>query len=558
MSVLVINLTRFGDLLQSAAALRALARKTDRNEREHGIRASNRVGVVCLSSFTDATAFLPDVTDVFPLPGATLLGALAPCPENNENASSGKHWTIALATLSAWEKELREHFANALICNITPTIASRALARLLAQQAPIAGFGIDSHGFGISSSMWASFMQATTSSRGASPFNIVDIFRRVAGDESLHADASLRPPGADVLQAMRERLHTMAPEAKGFVALQLGASEERRQWPVPFFAKVGNAAWETFGLCPVLLGSSSEKGMAAEYAAHASSPFISLAGETSLPELAAALLCTSLLVSNDTGTLHLASGLGLPVIGIFLATAQPWDTGPYAEGGYSLEPDMPCHPCSFGTPCTQAHACRSRIEPETVISLVAHVLSIPAEHPSPDNAPQALPAPCKNARIWRTTRDTHGFADLTSLSGHDAVTRTVWLRAQRQLYRQFLDRKPGQPFSPAELPPMHSLPHDDILGLSRECGIAINMLAALEEQGTLLLLRPLPAIVERFWASWQRVAAYLRESCFFPVLALLWREETQACQDISSAIALAEQYRALLLAVQASLPDNRQ
>lgn len=38
-----------------------------------------------------------------------------------------------------------------------------------------------------------------------------------------------------------------------------------------------------------------------------------------------------MLITNDTGTMHLAAGLNLPILAIFLATAQPWDTGPYQE-----------------------------------------------------------------------------------------------------------------------------------------------------------------------------------------------------------------------------------
>ena len=93
--------------------------------------------------------------------------------------------------------------------------------------------------------------------------------------------------------------------------------------------------------------------------------------------------------------------------------------------------------------------------------------------------------------------------------------------------------------------------------LTRECTVAIKMLDALEEQGKLLLIRPLPKIAEHFWGSWRRVAAHLCESRFFPVLALLWREETQTCQDVPSALAIVEQYRILLSSVLASLPGNQ-
>ena len=62
MNILVINLTRFGDLLQSAASVRALAGG-----------GKHRLGVVCLENFTAGAELLPEVDAVFPLPSSTIL-----------------------------------------------------------------------------------------------------------------------------------------------------------------------------------------------------------------------------------------------------------------------------------------------------------------------------------------------------------------------------------------------------------------------------------------------------------------------------------------------------
>ena len=549
-NTLVINLTRFGDLLQSAAALRALAQKTNGpGTCENASTPAGKLGLVCLHNFAAAAAFLPGVTEVFPFPGSAILTALATQPAMDKTVAT-KHWSGALVALEQWQKTIRESLGEAILCNITPTLASKVLAKLLAGEKCVTGFGIDEHGFGVSTTLWANFLQATATSRGVSPFNIVDLFRKVAGDTSLARDASLVPPEDSLRRAMREKLTLANPQARGFVALQLGASEERRRWPAAFFAAVGEALWCNLGFCPVLLGSGDEKRLAEKYSAAATQPFISLVGKTSLPELAAVLQNTALLISNDTGTLHLASGLGVPVIGIFLATAQPWDTGPYAQGSISLEPDMPCHPCSFGTRCPHDNSCRAAISPRMVTGIAEAVIS----GSDPSAAAQLLEK--HDTRIWRTSRDASGFADLLSLSGHDTAMRTVWLRLQRHLYRQFLDRKPDEPFVPAPFPELPPMPLETAEQLAHECATASSMVSALREQGTMLLTHPLPKITERFWISWQRLSAYLRDSSYLPVLSLLWQIETQNCQEISTAIELAKQYQTLFEAIIRFLPHN--
>ena len=573
MNTLVVNLTRFGDLLQSAAALSGLA-------------ARGKVALVCLDNFKPAAAFLPHLDRVFPLPGGKLLAAL--------HTQDGRAvWKNALADLAVWADGIRAEFQPDYVCNLTPTLSARLLSRYLAGQKDVQGFGLDTLGFGVNSTPWAAFMQGAAKARGVSPFNIVDLFRKVAlppcgigatpaevdtqqayrlapcpektatgmafnsprnssvGTGVLPdnaADASLVLPPQEILDALREQLRTAAPRGtRGFVALQMGASEDRRRWPEASFAALGDQLWQTEQYCPVLLGTEGERPLADRYAALAGSPFIDLVGRTKLPQLAAALRAVALLVSNDTGTLHLASGLGVPVLGIFLATAQPWDTGPYSPGNYSLEPDLACHPCPFGTACTHDLACHTAIRPATVLALARRRLALAvggkAEKPAPDYA---------GSRVWQSGIDAFGFADLQSLSGHENETRTLWLRAQRHLYRQFLDRNPATAFVPQASPPLPLAP-EAARALAQECRNCLTMLDALQQQGQLLLARPLPQVQERFMATWQRLADFFRQSPQLAALALLWREETQNSSDVQNALDLAAQYHSLLNAVLDSL-----
>ncbi len=539
MNILVVSLTRFGDLLQSAAALSVLARD--------GSDGPHRLALVCLDNFASTATFLPHLERTFPLPGGRLLAAL-------QTGRDTKNWRDAVSHLDQWAGEIRAAFAPDRICNLTPTLSARLLSRYLAANGAVDGFGLDGMGFGVNSTPWAAFMQGAAKSRGVSPFNVVDLFCKVAGgpadapcEAKGPADASLLPPHRDMVDDMRARLVSCAPpNCRGFVALQMGASEDRRRWPEASFAAVGDSLWRTEQLCPLLLGSDSERPLAERYAALAGAPFIDMVGRTKLSQLAAALRAATMLVSNDTGTLHLASGLGTPVLGIFLATAQPWDTGPYRAGNCSLEPDLPCHPCAFGSRCAHDLACHAAVRPETVLALArSYLAGRDWRDASDDRGPDAY----AGSRIWRSESDPWGFADLSSLSGHEEDARTVWLRGQRHFYRQFLDRDQSRAFAPRPLAAPLALKADAALALAEACRSTLTMLDALLQQGELLLARPLPQVRERFLATWQRTASFLRESPLLAALALLWQEETQNSDDLPTALVLAGQYRDLLAAL---------
>ena len=235
------------------------------------------------------------------------------------------------------------------------------------------------------------------------------------------------------LQTAR-RLLAHAPVIRhGFIGMQLGASEKRRQWPVSHFVELGKRIWQEEGICPVLLGEASERPLADEYARLTSTPFVDVVGQTNIFELGAVLREMAMLVTNNTGTMHLAAGLGLPLLSIFLATAQPCDTGPYLPGSCCLEPTLPCHPCPHDHDCVLGEKCRHHISASIVADLVLAKLT------SGQWREGITTSACREARIWQTATDSRGFITTTCLSDHKADDRTLWLCQQRVYWRRILD-----------------------------------------------------------------------------------------------------------------------
>ncbi|MHC1700958.1 MAG: glycosyltransferase family 9 protein [Humidesulfovibrio sp.] len=521
MNVLVLNLTRLGDLLQSQPTVAGLKAQ------------GHRVGLACLENFAPAAGLMQGLDGLFPFPGARVLARL------------DQDWRLALAGYREAVDRVRREFAPDLVINLTPSEPARLMAMQFGA-AQTRGFALDDHGFNADSCAWAAFLQLASSTRGASPFNIVDIFRRIAGLSGAPGASGgfgLRGPGLEARSETLIRLHSALPVAppKGYVALQLGASEDRRRWPVERFAQVAQGLWQA-GYAPVLVGTAAEKDLGrrlrAQLNAPVPTPVIDLMGGTDLPALAAVLAACGLLVTNDTGTMHLAAGLGVPCLAVFLATAQPWDTGPYLPGSICLEPDLDCHPCGFGQACGQNESCRRAIAAQTVLDLALGLLE--------DRAPTGTTA---GARVWRTIIGADGLVDLASLSGHGQDDRTRLIRLQRGLYRRYLD---GEGFDAAATPA--GLSAGAVGSLSSALGAASDFLFLLERQGQLLGREPLKSVKAKFLATWQRVQSVLCADPRLTILSSLWMFESERPGlGMPEILALTTRFRALIDALRSSI-----
>src|SRR5262249_59320215 len=99
-------------------------------------------------------------------------------------------------------------------------------------------------------------------------------------------------------------------DADFLVALQPGASEERKRWRPERFAELADALTERFGARVLICGSAAEKALGRQVIGRAKHPVIDGVGKTTLAGLASLLRRCALLVTNDTGTMHLATAVG--------------------------------------------------------------------------------------------------------------------------------------------------------------------------------------------------------------------------------------------------------
>jgi heptosyltransferase-2 len=104
-----------------------------------------------------------------------------------------------------------------------------------------------------------------------------------------------------------------------------------------------------------------------------------LAGATTLPVLAAVLSLSAACVSNDSGAMHLAAAVGVPVVGVFGPTNEQ-ATSPLPRAGVATEVlthPVWCRPCMLRE-CPIDHRCMARIEPARVGDAVGRIARVPA------------------------------------------------------------------------------------------------------------------------------------------------------------------------------------
>lgn len=157
------------------------------------------------------------------------------------------------------------------------------------------------------------------------------------------------------------------------VVMHVGGNWDLKQWPVENFAKLTDALVKDFNAKVIICGGANDIALGekiAQLTAH--KPFI-LAGKTNFSELVALLKQASLVISADSGPLHVASSVGTSVIGLFGPT-HPAVTGPRGRGkSIIIRHEVGCNtkPCYHLT--CRDNICMKAIGVNDVISKVREI-----------------------------------------------------------------------------------------------------------------------------------------------------------------------------------------
>lgn len=199
---------------------------------------------------------------------------------------------------------------------------------------------------------WQLYRESLTQNNRHNPFHWADLFSLDFGLPVL------RLPGAK-------------PAGRGRIGIFTGASEASKRPEPAFWARLATQLARR-GYKPVLLGGPSEAGTGAEIIARGAKA-ANFCGKTDLSQLAILLKSLDLLITPDTGPMHLADWLGVPVLNLSMGNVSAAETGPTRPGQRILRAAMSCAGC---WQCSRGSlACHNAFLPEPVAGFAADLAS---------------------------------------------------------------------------------------------------------------------------------------------------------------------------------------
>jgi heptosyltransferase-2 len=203
-------------------------------------------------------------------------------------------------------------------------------------------------------------------------FYYLDMMRALGFDAG-PPDTTLRLT-TEMRQAARRLLESFdCQPGEPLIGIHPGAAGgTAKRWIREHYAEVGERLASTRHGRVVLLGGPGELDLTREIRSRIQAPVIDLATKTSLVELMGVIDALSVLVTNDSGPMHLAAALGTPTVAIFGPTDER-ETGPMGRHSKVLRKHVDCSPCLLKD-CPTDHRCMTEVGVEEVVDAAAQLL----------------------------------------------------------------------------------------------------------------------------------------------------------------------------------------
>lgn len=409
--ILIVNLTRFGDLLQTSPVIGGLKR----------LRRGCEITLLAEKSFAEVCEGIPALDRIYRIDLDTLGAELL---EGGAKLVSGFNYVRRVVD------DLRsEGFSLGL--NYSSSKMTAVFMGLL-RIPDLRGWTMTQDGFRVIAHPWSRLFASMCLNRRFAVYNLVDYYLRMAG---------IRPSGGGLYYRISNEVRAEARrilreagwrEGEKLVAIQLGASRSARCWPRRSFVELGRKISASLGMRVVLIGGRLDRELAAQTQMEMDGMALNLCGATSIGELGGVLEQCEALITGDTGPMHMAVAMKTPVIGLFFGPASPFDTGPYSEGNVVLQADVACAPCDHSVNCLRPF-CREQIS----AAMVARALQLRLHGRFEDLAREA--SEWKGVRVFRTTFDRQGFYRCEPLGDRPATEEDLVREAYRRMWMAELD-----------------------------------------------------------------------------------------------------------------------
>ncbi len=347
-NILIVNLTRMGDLIQTTPVMAGLK----------DAYPDVKITLLINSAFAEICNYIPFVDRLisFNMDGFITGGS-------GELPGILYKYRYVEETL----KDINSVWYDCVI-NFTHTQVSAAIMSLIKAK-EYRGIIADNNGHSLIKHPWLRYFFNIVIGRVYNPFHLCDIYIKAGGAAPNEKGLFLEVP-EDVFDAARSDLRKAGIRDDDFViGFQPGASDRHKMWATERYVELARRLTDRLGAKVVVFGSSSECALGEEIKSGGGCDVVNMVGKTSLKELAAFLKCCNLLVSNDSGTMHIATAVGTRVVGISLGAAYFRETGPYGNGHVVIESNVPCHPCSFHVKCNDM-ICNNNVNVDGVYRVI--------------------------------------------------------------------------------------------------------------------------------------------------------------------------------------------
>ncbi|MCM8803868.1 MAG: glycosyltransferase family 9 protein [Candidatus Omnitrophica bacterium] len=176
------------------------------------------------------------------------------------------------------------------------------------------------------------------------------------------------PIGNNYREKIRDIFHSLGiKQSDLLVVLNPGAKFEEKRWDKEKFSILGKELIKNYGVKIIITGSKDEEKLTEEVKELINEDSVfNFGGKTNLKELAAIFERSDLVVTNDTGSMHLACAVGASVVAIF-GPSNPYRYGPIGARSFVVHSNIDCFPCKRESKCKIGFKCIKEIEVDDVL-----------------------------------------------------------------------------------------------------------------------------------------------------------------------------------------------
>lgn len=341
-NILIINLARFGDIIQTIPMIEGL------NRQDPGCRIYMMVN----SSFMDVCKIIPGLYKTVSLDFRLIHNHIF-----SNSSSIEKGYTFFKQVFD----DLRAICFDKVI-NITPHDIG-VISTFLSG---------DEKAFWSNINDWSKYYFNITKNWDTLTLNVVDLFKRIAGVSRQECFRTIDLDDESISYADNLlRNHGLANSCS-LIGMQPGASTDDKKWPLDCFMELSAKIIKGLNAKIILFGGKDDICDAAEIEDKFKLNVINMVGRTEMSQLCALMSRTDILITNDTGPMHIAAFTGTKVISLNMGKEICETTGPYGKGNISLQPKIDCYPCSKPLLCSKK-SCRRLIKPEALYKLINYL-----------------------------------------------------------------------------------------------------------------------------------------------------------------------------------------